>query len=167
MVSGQFVSHCTIDALARAAALLKDGHLVAFPTETVYGLGAHALDRDAVRRIFDAKGRPSTDPLIVHVLDASRAVPDDPSLKGAMALNVSSPSSDVGMMFRYFAAANFSPTGSNFEQWKDDKFEDALKTLSEATVQANHEMELSFQTEDFKEGVAHFLEKRAARFSGK
>ena len=36
------------------------------------------------------------------------------------------------MMFRYFAAANFSPTGSNWEQWKDDKFEDALKTLAEA-----------------------------------
>ena len=67
------------------------------------------------------------------LLNAARAVPDDPSLKGAMALNVSSPSSDVGMMFRYFAAANSSPTGSNWQQWKDDKFEDALKTLSEAT----------------------------------
>ena len=53
--------------LLRAAACLRDGGLVAFPTETVYGLGAHALDRAAVRRIFEAKGRPSTDPLIVHV----------------------------------------------------------------------------------------------------
>ena len=70
------------------------------------------------------------------LLNAGRAVPDSPSLKGAMALNVSSPSSDVGMMFRYFAAANSSPTGSNFEQWKDDKFETALKTLSEATDDA-------------------------------
>jgi len=52
--------------LSRAAACLRDGGLVAFPTETVYGLGAHALDRAAVRRIFEAKGRPSTDPLIVH-----------------------------------------------------------------------------------------------------
>jgi L-threonylcarbamoyladenylate synthase len=53
--------------IRRAAALLRDGGLVAFPTETVYGLGAHALDERAVSRLFDAKGRPSTDPLIVHV----------------------------------------------------------------------------------------------------
>ena len=53
--------------IARAAECLRGGGLVAFPTETVYGLGAHALDPRAVRRIFDAKGRPSTDPLIVHV----------------------------------------------------------------------------------------------------
>jgi len=46
-------------------------------------------------------------------------------------------------------------------------WEAEFQTLSEATVQANHEMELSFQTADFKEGVAHFLEKRAARFTGK
>ena len=45
-------------------------------------------------------------------------------------------------------------------------WEAEFQTLSEATVQANHEMELSFQTTDFKEGVAHFLEKRAARFTG-
>ena len=70
------------------------------------------------------------------LLNAARAVPDDPSLKGAMALNVSSPSSDVGMMFRYFAFANASPMGSNWEQWKDDKFEDSMKTLSEATDEA-------------------------------
>jgi len=70
------------------------------------------------------------------LLNAARAVPDDPSLKGAMALNVSSPSSDVGMMFRYFAFANSSPMGSNWEQWKDDKFEEAMKTLSEATDEA-------------------------------
>ncbi len=54
-------------AIARAAACLRDGGLVAFPTETVYGLGAHALDRAAVARIFEAKGRPAADPLIVHV----------------------------------------------------------------------------------------------------
>jgi L-threonylcarbamoyladenylate synthase len=54
-------------AIARAAERLRGGGLVAFPTETVYGLGVHALDRDAVRRLFDAKGRPATDPLIVHV----------------------------------------------------------------------------------------------------
>jgi len=70
------------------------------------------------------------------LLNASRATPDAPSLNGAMALNVSSPSSDVGMMYRYFAAANFSPMGSNFEQWNDEKFETALKTLAEATDEA-------------------------------
>lgn len=53
--------------LAPAAECLRAGGLVAFPTETVYGLGAHALDASAVRRVFEAKGRPSTDPLIIHV----------------------------------------------------------------------------------------------------
>jgi L-threonylcarbamoyladenylate synthase len=53
--------------LVAAADRLRAGGLVAFPTETVYGLGAHALDRDAVRRVFAAKGRPPTDPLIVHI----------------------------------------------------------------------------------------------------
>src|SRR5580704_15349826 len=53
--------------LTRAAELLRAGRLVAFPTETVYGLGANALDPEAVRRIFEAKGRPITSPLIVHV----------------------------------------------------------------------------------------------------
>jgi peptide/nickel transport system substrate-binding protein len=70
------------------------------------------------------------------LLNAGRAVPDSPALNGAMALNVSSPSSDIGMMFRYFAAANSSPTGSNFQQWNDEKFETALKTLAEATDDA-------------------------------
>lgn len=50
-----------------AAQKIFDGGLVAFPTETVYGLGANALDGDAVNRIFAAKGRPSSDPLIVHI----------------------------------------------------------------------------------------------------
>lgn len=54
-------------SIARAAACLRDGGLVAFPTETVYGLGAHALNVAAVRRLFAAKGRPANDPLIVHV----------------------------------------------------------------------------------------------------
>ncbi len=54
-------------AIARAAECLRRGGLVAFPTETVYGLGVHALDSAAVRRLFDAKGRPANDPLIVHV----------------------------------------------------------------------------------------------------
>ena len=53
--------------LARAAALLKAGELVAFPTETVYGLGADATDDVAVAKVFEAKGRPSFNPLIAHV----------------------------------------------------------------------------------------------------
>lgn len=56
-------------ALGLAAAQLAAGRLVAFPTETVYGLGAHALDAAAVARIFAAKSRPATNPLIVHVAD--------------------------------------------------------------------------------------------------
>ncbi|MDB4948466.1 MAG: hypothetical protein JWM27_1115 [Gemmatimonadetes bacterium] len=59
--------------LARAASVLRRGGLVAFPTETVYGLGANALDPAAVARIFAAKGRPSYNPLIVHVADGERA----------------------------------------------------------------------------------------------
>ena len=60
--------------IKNAAALLRNGELVAFPTETVYGLGANALDETAVMKIFSAKGRPSDNPLIVHVhsLEASR-----------------------------------------------------------------------------------------------
>ena len=57
--------------LARAAAALREGELVAFPTETVYGLGADAGNADAVRRIFAAKGRPADHPVIVHLLDAT------------------------------------------------------------------------------------------------
>jgi L-threonylcarbamoyladenylate synthase len=53
--------------IERAALLLRRGGLVAFPTETVYGLGANALDAAAVRRVFEVKGRPDTSPLIVHV----------------------------------------------------------------------------------------------------
>ncbi|MBW3571116.1 MAG: threonylcarbamoyl-AMP synthase [Gemmatimonadetes bacterium] len=60
-------------ALEQAARVLRDGGLVAFPTETVYGLGAHALDPAAVQRIYQAKGRPAYNPLIVHVADAAAA----------------------------------------------------------------------------------------------
>jgi L-threonylcarbamoyladenylate synthase len=61
--------------IARAADCLRRGGLVAFPTETVYGLGVHALDRDAVRRLFAAKGRPANDPLIVHVAEFDQIAP--------------------------------------------------------------------------------------------
>ena len=57
----------------RAAALIREGKLVAFPTETVSGLGANALDAAAVERIFAAKGRPRTSPLIVHVASVEMA----------------------------------------------------------------------------------------------
>src|SRR5664279_5019417 len=56
-------------SLRAAAARLRRGELVAFPTETVYGLGANALDANAVAKIFAAKGRPPDNPLIVHVSD--------------------------------------------------------------------------------------------------
>ena len=62
-----------VDSLDEAALALRSGGLVAFPTETVYGLGAHAFDEDAVARIFATKGRPRTDPLIVHVAAAAEA----------------------------------------------------------------------------------------------
>jgi len=57
------------EALTLAARLLQEGQLVAFPTETVYGLGANAMDSQAVLRIFAAKGRPGDNPLIVHIHD--------------------------------------------------------------------------------------------------
>jgi L-threonylcarbamoyladenylate synthase len=60
-------------AIARAAADIRDGRLVAFPTETVYGLGADATDGDALARIFERKGRPRINPLIVHVPDLRAA----------------------------------------------------------------------------------------------
>ena len=67
MSTGQFVSRCTADAISSAAASIKDGNLVAFPTETVYGLGADASQEKAVAKIYAAKGRPADHPLIVHI----------------------------------------------------------------------------------------------------
>ena len=67
MGQSQFVSQCTRDALQLAATTLLQGNLVAFPTETVYGLGADALNKQAVARIYETKGRPSDHPLIVHL----------------------------------------------------------------------------------------------------
>ncbi|CAN2225162.1 SUA5 Putative translation factor (SUA5) [Candidatus Nanopelagicaceae bacterium] len=63
----QFLSKCTATAMVDAAANLLAGNLVAFPTETVYGLGADACNADAVVRIYSVKGRPADHPLIVHV----------------------------------------------------------------------------------------------------
>ena len=60
------------DNVAKAAALLRAGGLVAFPTETVYGLGADAANELAVRKVFQVKGRPYDHPLIVHLADQSQ-----------------------------------------------------------------------------------------------
>jgi L-threonylcarbamoyladenylate synthase len=78
--------------IERAAACLRAGGLVAFPTETVYGLGVHALDRAAVKRLFAAKGRPAHDPLIVHVA----------SLAGAHALVAEMPSVAATLAARFW-----------------------------------------------------------------
>ena len=61
------------ETFQRAGKILREGGLVAFPTETVYGLGANALDPDAAAKIYAAKGRPADNPLIVHVADPSEA----------------------------------------------------------------------------------------------
>ena len=63
------------EELTEAAAVLKSGGLVAFPTETVYGLGGNALDEDAARKIYAAKGRPSDNPLIAHISCAAELAP--------------------------------------------------------------------------------------------
>ena len=63
----QFLSNCSASAMVDAAANLLAGGLVAFPTETVYGLGADACNADAVARVYSVKGRPADHPLIVHV----------------------------------------------------------------------------------------------------
>lgn len=74
MSTGQFVSNCTADALSQAALALKNGALVAFPTETVYGLGADASNPAAISRIYEAKGRPADHPLIVHLASSQDIV---------------------------------------------------------------------------------------------
>jgi L-threonylcarbamoyladenylate synthase len=63
----EIISNCTQDVIEKAAKALTDGHLVAFPTETVYGLGADATNEKAVSRIYSVKGRPTDHPLIVHI----------------------------------------------------------------------------------------------------
>ena len=63
----EFISKCTADTILNAAQALINGHLVAFPTETVYGLGADATNEKAVSRIYSVKGRPVGHPLIVHI----------------------------------------------------------------------------------------------------
>jgi ABC-type transport system substrate-binding protein len=67
------------------------------------------------------------------LLTAARLAPDSPTLQGAVSLNVSSPSSDLGVIARYFDAASFSPAGFNWEHWSDAQFQVALKEAAEAT----------------------------------
>ena len=62
-----FLSKCSTDSIKAAAQSLIDGHLVAFPTETVYGLGADATNESAIAKIYKTKGRPADHPLIVHI----------------------------------------------------------------------------------------------------
>lgn len=71
-LAGSLAAPDAQSAIERAAGILKSGGLVALPTETVYGLGANALDRTAVERIFRAKQRPAWDPIIVHVAPLDR-----------------------------------------------------------------------------------------------
>ena len=66
-----YFTEATHENIRAAAKIIRDGGLLAIPTETVYGLGANALDEDAVLRIFEAKGRPQDNPLIIHIPDDS------------------------------------------------------------------------------------------------
>ncbi len=72
--------------LEEAGEILKNGGIVAFPTETVYGLGADALNAEAVKKIYEAKGRPSDNPMIVHICSLSQLAELTPKVSGAMKL---------------------------------------------------------------------------------
>jgi len=69
----QFIAMIADPDIQKAAQILRSGGLVVFPTETVYGLGANALDPSAIRKIYALKGRPATSPLIVHVASIEQA----------------------------------------------------------------------------------------------
>jgi len=89
-MSGNYATETVLanaDGVARAARILRDGGLVAVPTETVYGLAARADNDEAVARIYEAKGRPSFNPLIVHVrdVDQARTLADLPHTADALA----------------------------------------------------------------------------------
>ena len=73
MVSARILEASDNGAVGEAAEIIRRGGLVAFPTETVYGLGADARNPLAVARIFEAKQRPRIDPIIVHVADSEEA----------------------------------------------------------------------------------------------
>ena len=61
-----------LDEIRQAGQIIRDGGLVAFPTETVYGLGANAMDAETAAKVYQAKGRPSDNPLIAHIADVSK-----------------------------------------------------------------------------------------------
>ena len=67
MGNSPFITKCTADSIRKAAEALKAGHLVAFPTETVYGLGGDARNPEAIKRIYEVKNRPTNHPLIIHI----------------------------------------------------------------------------------------------------
>ena len=95
----QFLSNCTADAMASAAKRLIAGDLVAFPTETVYGLGADASNSAAVARIYSVKGRPNDHPLIVHVSSIDRMgdwASEVPEYAIALARNFLARANDIG-----------------------------------------------------------------------
>lgn len=84
------IRQMNMDTVKKAGDILKEGGLVAFPTETVYGLGADALNEQAAKRIYAAKGRPSDNPLIVHIADMAalcriaKSIPDNARIAAKM-----------------------------------------------------------------------------------
>ena len=89
--------------IAHAAELIRSGRLVAFPTETVYGLGANALDAAAVERIYEVKGRPFSSPIICHVSDLEmmhRVVAAWPEAAQKLAARASGPAARAGTFRR-------------------------------------------------------------------
>ena len=83
----------TKENIAFAARVIKEGGLVAFPTETVYGLGADALNEEAVKKIYRAKGRPSDNPMICHIssIDDMNFLTDDVNAKAEKLMRLFSP----------------------------------------------------------------------------
>ncbi|MBR5508545.1 MAG: threonylcarbamoyl-AMP synthase [Lachnospiraceae bacterium] len=101
-----------IDALEKAGNILRGGGLVAFPTETVYGLGANGLDEEAARKIYEAKGRPSDNPLIIHIADLEdldRIVEEVP--EAARRLAAAYWPGPLTMIFRKSACVPYGTTG--------------------------------------------------------
>lgn len=83
------LDNISYEAIEEAGKILQDGGLVAFPTETVYGLGGNALDEQAAEKIYAAKGRPSDNPLIIHIaeLDALHKIVTEVPEKAKMLAN--------------------------------------------------------------------------------
>lgn len=101
IISSVDINNIDSDTMETAAKILNDGGLVAFPTETVYGLGANALDGDAAKKIYAAKGRPSDNPLIVHIANKESVyqLADEVSQKAVKLMDVFWPG-PLTMIFR-------------------------------------------------------------------